>query len=123
MKITLHTPAHLDDTTSTTEFEANDIIHIESISGRDPDSSGAKFWLKGINESKHCSESVNDLKKLVEENKEKEELLPISIGQIGDQVSQTGFNILFWNPTFVAGFISGIIASLIAAYIYNWIAS
>lgn len=79
-KITLHTPIHLSDNETITEFEANDIIHIKSVVG-DDDRGGTHFYVRGINERQYCSESANTLKKLVRDNKTEEK--PFSIVQSG----------------------------------------
>lgn len=50
MKIKLHTPAYLGDHDTITEYEANDIIHVEAVRGRSDDSQGTHFWFNGIPE-------------------------------------------------------------------------
>lgn len=79
-KIKLHTPIFTNDSEATTEYEVNDIIHMKSVTG-DNDGQGTKFYLKGVSEEQFCLESVNILKKLVEDNKIEEK--PFSIVQSG----------------------------------------
>ncbi len=43
--IRLHTPMHLSDNETTTEYEANDIIHVKSVVG-DDDREGTEFYIK-----------------------------------------------------------------------------
>ena len=79
-KITLHTPIHLSDYETTSEYEANDIIHIKSVIG-DDNRGGTKFYIKGMLKEQFCSETVNKLKKLIQDNKTEEK--PFFIVQSG----------------------------------------
>ena len=63
-KIKLHTPKHLSDNETITEFEAKDIIHVESITG-EGNNKGAYFWIKGIGERRFCLESLNEVNLLL----------------------------------------------------------
>ncbi len=73
--ITLHTPMHMTDSDTTTEFEANDIIQVKSVVG-DDNRDGSHFWIRGIPERQHCLESAKTLKKLIQENKGKGGQMP-----------------------------------------------
>lgn len=124
MQIKLHTPRYLNDTTTITEFEANDIVHVESVSG-DPNEPIATFWIKGVDESRFCLESVNELKKMIEDNKDNKDNPIFNNYSFGDRIEQTGLNISLKNLkfNFQSGFVSGVIASIVAAYIYDLIIS
>lgn len=91
-KIILHTPMHLSDYKTTTEFEANDIGHIWS-KVYDDNKKGTSFNLKNDYKEYSCSESANVVKRMVEENKTEEKPFVIQSGKgnaiaigVGNQV-------------------------------------
>lgn len=120
-KVTLHTPMHLSDSETTTEYEVNDIIHVKSVVG-DDDRECTNFYLKGVTERQFCLESANILKKLIQENKTEEEEFSVGSIHIGDQVNQRG--IMFWwkdakfQTGVVIGFVVGFLSSLLAAWVF-----
>jgi hypothetical protein len=69
--IKLHTPIHTLDYNTTTDYEANDIIHVESAGGED-DGVGTNFYIKGVDEIQFCLETANKLKQLINDNKTEE---------------------------------------------------
>lgn len=92
--ITLHTPRHMSDNRTTTEFETNDIIHIVSIVGND-DSTGTTFYLHGIPGKQTCLEPAKEVKRLVAANKDKPQQPPPQLHIHGDNsgvVVQTAGN-------------------------------
>lgn len=120
-KILLHTPMHLSDNDTTTEYEANDIIHIKSITG-DDDEGGTYFWIAGVPEQQRCDESVNVLKKLIQDNETEDAAFSIGSVHIGDQVNQNG--IVFWwkdakfQTGIAVGFAVGFVSSLLASWVF-----
>lgn len=67
-KIILHTPRHLTDDKTVTEFEADDILHVRSQLG-DDNREGTLFYLKGVEKKQFCLEPAGQVKKMIEENK------------------------------------------------------
>lgn len=67
---------HTSDNKTTTEFEANDIIHVKSVVG-DDDRDGTEFYIKGMIERQFCLETANILKKLIQDNKTEEKSFSI----------------------------------------------
>jgi hypothetical protein len=119
-KITLHTPRYLQDQETTTEYEANDIVHIESAVG-DDSKEGTRFWLRDVATKQFCLESAEMVKKLVAENTT-DESSPMFV-HIGDQVNQNGL-MLWWNKSkfetgIIIGFVLGFLSSLLASWAYD----
>ena len=124
--IRLHTPMHLSDNETTTEYEANDIIHVKSVVG-DDNRDGTEFYIKGMYERQFCLETANKLKKLIQDNKTEEK--PFSIVQSGsgnamavgssNQASTSGkeggWAISGWWITFI-GTLVGVAALVMAIY-------
>ncbi len=71
--IRLHTPMHMSDNKTTTEFDAELIHSIKSIVG-DDDREATNFYVHGSPEKQFCSESPNKLRNMIEEAKAKEEV-------------------------------------------------
>lgn len=119
--IRLHTPMHLSDNETTTEYEANDIIHVKSVVG-DDDREGTEFYINGMFERQFCLESANTVKKLIQENKTDEEAFSIGSVHIGDQVNQNG--VMFWwkdakfQTGVAVGFVVGFLSSLLASWVF-----
>lgn len=118
-KITLHTPMNLSDGKTTTEFEANDIIHVKSVVG-DDNRRGTHFYVRGISERQHCLESANTVKKMVQDNKIEEKPFFIAQSGSGNAMSigsdnrttigkQAGWTISGWWITLI-GMIAGIVS-------------
>lgn len=68
MKIKLHTPMHLSDRETITEFEADDIVQVRSAIGDDTQE-GTNFWVRDVPEEQFCVESASVVRKLVEKNR------------------------------------------------------
>jgi hypothetical protein len=66
--IQLHTPTHMQDSETTTEYEANDIVHVSSVVGNDL-AEGTHFYLRGVPEKQFCLEPARTVKQLVTANK------------------------------------------------------
>lgn len=95
--IKLHTPTHMQDDETTTEFEANDIKHVASVVGND-EREGTHFYLTGVSERQFCTEPAKQVKQLVAENRDKPQKVGTHIFnfyhnqgpvQIGDENNQT----------------------------------
>ncbi len=120
-KIILHTPMHLSDENTTTEYEANDIIHVKSIVGND-NRDGTHFYINGMPERQSCLESANILKNLIQKNKTNKEKFSIGSMHIGDQVHQNG--VMFWwkdvkfQTGILVGFVVGFLSSLLASWVF-----
>ena len=67
-KIKLNTPTCLSGDETTTEYESNDIIFIQSIVG-DDSSDGTYFYIKGVGDQQSCTNSAAYVKKLVKKYK------------------------------------------------------
>jgi hypothetical protein len=82
--IKLHTPLHLQDNKTISEFEANDIRHIVSIVG-DDDQVGTVFYLAGVPEKQMCLEPAKRVKELVAANRDSRSPAgpSVQIGSIG----------------------------------------
>jgi len=78
--IQLHTPHHMQDTETKTEYEANDIIHIVSVIGND-EASGTHFYVRGVPKRQHCLESANEVKQLVVAHKDMPRP-PVSVNEL-----------------------------------------
>lgn len=93
--IKLHTPTHMQDDATVTEFEADDIRHIVSIVG-DDNREGTHFYLKGISEKQFCLEPAREVKQLVASSKQPLQSQPVQhihIGSIGTFTGNLASNV------------------------------
>jgi hypothetical protein len=117
--IQLHTPILLSDNETTTEYEANNIIHVQSVFG-DDDSGGTNFYISGVPEKQFCLESANTVKQLIQENETKEDMFSVGSIHIGDQVNQNG--VMFWwkDAKFQAGVVVGLVIGFLSSMMASW---
>ncbi len=54
----------MQDQTTTTEYEVGRIVHINSVVGNN-DAAATEFWIEGMPERQFCTESVNELRRLM----------------------------------------------------------
>lgn len=119
--ICLHTPKFRGDET-TTQYDADCIVHVSPV--HKEDSKGTTFYIEGVAKEQYCTESANELRRMIEENKTQDsERFSINNLHIGDQVSQQGV-MLWWKNatfTFAAGFLLGVASSFLASWLFKLI--
>jgi hypothetical protein len=131
-RITLHTPRYFknpvneEDRQRTTDFEVDNILHVEAVLTSDQE--GTKLYMNGVDGSTYCSESADEINRMIEENKSVKTPAISVAGNAhfvdGDHIEQNG-GIMFWHKCnnfktgAIAGWITGIATSYIASYLWT----